>query len=260
MTATEALNQKIIEIIASDLPDLLNQLDGRTVKMDGGREQKLRTKDARIVKFKADWRTDLLDLITNPNVAFLLITLGAYGLIYEVMNPGVFLPGVVGAICLLLGLYAMNVLPVNYAGLGLMVLGIAMMAGEAVAAGFGVLGIGGAISFAVGATMLIDSTDPNFGIDLWLIGAVTLLSIALFSIILALAVKVHKQAVTTGVEELKQATAEVLSWSQGQGEVRVTGEVWKAVSPPGFIIKEGDKVKVLEIEGLLLTVAPENQA
>jgi membrane-bound serine protease (ClpP class) len=141
-----------------------------------------------------------------------------------------------------------------------MVLGIAMMAGEAVAAGFGALGIGGAISFAVGATMLIDSTDPNFGIDLWLIGGITLLSLALFSILLALAVKVHKQAVTTGIEELKSSTAEVLSWSQGQGEVRVTGEVWKAVSPAGFIIKQGDKVKVLEIEGLLLTVVPENQA
>ena len=259
VTASEALDKKIIEIIAKDIPDLLNQLDGRIVKMDTDRTQKLKTKDAKVVKFKADWRTDLLGLITDPNVAFLLITLGAYGLIYEVMNPGVFLPGVVGAICLLLGLYAMNVLPVNYTGLGLMVLGIAMMAGEAMTAGFGALGIGGTIAFAVGATMLIDSTDPNFGIDLWLIGTITLLTLAIFSLLLAMAVKAHKQAVTTGVEELKQSTAEVLSWSQGQGEVRVTGEVWKAVSPPGFIIKQGDRVKVLEIEGLLLTVAPENK-
>jgi len=259
VTATEALDKKIIEIVAKDIPDLLNQLDGRMVKMDTDRTQKLKTKDAKIVKFAPDWRTDLLDLITDPNVAFLLMTLGAYGLIYEVMNPGAFLPGVVGAICLLMGLYAMNVLPINYAGLGLMVLGLAMMVGEAVTPTFGALGIGGAISFAVGATMLIDSTDPNFGIDIWLIAAITISTLALFSVILAFALKTQRQAVTTGIEELKQATAEVLSWSQGQGEVRVTGEVWKAVSPPGFIIKQGDRVKVLEIEGLLLTVAPENK-
>jgi membrane-bound serine protease (ClpP class) len=259
VTATEALDKKIIEIIAKDIPDLLNQLDGRVVKMEGDRTQKLHTKDAKTVEFKPDWRTDLLGLITDPNIAFLLVVLGVYGLVFEVMHPGVFMPGVAGAISLLLGLYAMNVLPVNYAGLALIVLGIAMMVGEAMTPTLGALGIGGAISFAIGATILIDSTDPYFGIDIWLIAGITLTSLAIFSVLLAFTIKASKRAVTTGIEELKAATAEVLSWSQGQGEVRVTGEVWKAVSPAGFIIKEGDKVRVLDIEGLQLTVAPEDR-
>lgn len=257
LSADEALAKHAIDVMANDVPELLTKIDGRTVKMANDKTMKLRTKGAKIVSIKPDWRTALLDVITNPNVAFLLMSLGTYGLIYECVHPGAIAPGVIGAICLLLGLFAMNVLPINYAGLSLMVLGIGLMAGEAFAPSFGALGIGGAVSFAVGATMLIDSSDPSFAIDPWMIAGVTLASVAFLSVLLAVALRAQRRPTVTGVEEMKAAVAEVLDWSQGQGQVRVTGEIWMArAAAPDFIINTGDKVKVVDIEGLKLVVKP----
>lgn len=257
INADEALAKKAIEVIANDVPDLLNKIDGRTVKMANDKTMKLRTKGAKIVDIKPDWRTALLDVIANPNIAFLLMSLGTYGLIYECVHPGAIAPGVIGAICLLLGLFAMNVLPINYAGLSLMVLGIALMAGEAFAPSFGALGIGGAVSFAVGATMLIDSSDPSYAIDPWMIAGVTLASVAFLSVLLAVAIRAQRRPTVTGIEEIKAAVAEVIDWSQGQGQVRVTGEIWMArAASADFIINTGDKVKVVDIDGLKLIVKP----
>lgn len=257
LNADEALAKHAIDLMASSVPDLLDKIDGRTVKMANDKTMKLRTKGAKIIDIKPDWRTALLDIITNPNVAFLLMSIGTTALIYEAVHPGAVAPGVIGAICLLLGLFAMNVLPINYAGLALMLLGIGLMAGEAFAPSFGALGIGGAISFAVGATMLIDSNDPSFAIDPWMIAAVTLTSVALLSILLAVALRAQRQPTVTGIEEMKASIAEVLDWSQGQGQVRVTGEIWMArAASAEFIINTGDKVKVVDVEGLKLVVKP----
>ncbi|HYD17334.1 MAG TPA: nodulation protein NfeD [Patescibacteria group bacterium] len=257
-TATESLASKAIDLIAVDVNELLEKIDGRVVKMAGNKTMKLNTKNARFETHEADWRTGLLDVIASPNVAFMLMTLGSYGLIYEVLNPGAILPGVVGIISFILGLFAMNVLPVDYTGLALMLVGMALMIGEAFSPSFGALGIGGAISFAVGATMLIDSVDPNFGVDPWLIAAVTVGSLGFLSVLLAVAFKAQRSATMTGQEELKQTPGEVLNWSQGQGEVRITGEIWRAsAASPEFIINPGDRVKVVEIDGLRLIVRPE---
>lgn len=258
LTATESLAKKAIDLIAVDVNELLEKVDGRTVKMAQNKTMKLSTKNARIERLESDWRTDLLGVIAEPNIAFMLVTLGALGLIYEMMNPGVVLPGVMGIISFILGLFAMNVLPIDYTGLALMLTGIALMIGEAFAPAFGALGIGGAISFAVGATMLIDSADPNFGIDPWLIGATTVTSLGFLSILIAVTVRAQRNPTMTGQEELMRTPAQVLTWSQGQGEVRITGEIWKATAAaPEFIINPGDMVKVVEIDGLRLIVKPE---
>lgn len=256
LTASEALSKKVIDVIADDIPSLLSKIDGRKVKMADGSMMTLKTKGATTETVQPDWRHNLLDIITHPNVAFLLMTLGTYGLIYEFANPGAFVPGVIGGICLLLGLFAMNVLPINYAGMALLFVGMALMAGEALTPAFGVLGIGGAIAFAAGATMLIDSDIPGFGIDWWLIAGMTIFSLGILSILLAFAMKAHKKAPTTGQEELYSATGEVVSWSQGQGEVHITGEIWKASADAGYILKKGDKVRIIKIDGLELTVTP----
>jgi membrane-bound serine protease (ClpP class) len=260
-SANEALAKHCIDVIANDTPDLLDKIDGRTVKMAGDKTMKLRTKGAKIIKIKPDWRTALLDVITNPSIAAFLFTIGTTGLIYECFHPGVVLPGVAGAICLVLSLFAFNVLPVNYTGLSLMLLGMGLMIAEAFAPSFGALGIGGAISFAVGATMLIDSTDPNFAVDPWMIAGVTLFCLAVFSVLLTVALRAQRRPTVTGIEELKAATAEVIDWSQGAGQVRVTGEIWMAkTAGPEFIINPGDKVKVIDVDGLKLIVKPAGTA
>lgn len=257
ITATEALSKKVIDFIAIDTNELLDKVDGREVKMAGAKTMKLHTKGARIESIEADWRTGLLELITNPYVAFLLITIGTYGIIYECLHPGVFLPGVAGVICFILGLFAMNVLPVNYTGLALMLTGIGLMVGEAFAPSFGALGIGGAISFAVGASMLYDSKDPGFGLDPWFIGGITVLTLVVFSILLTVILRSRRRPTATGLEELKASTGEVLKWSQGKGEVRVTGEIWAGVAAsPEYIINPGDRVSIVAVDGLTLVVKP----
>lgn len=254
LTATEALSKKVIDIIADDIPTLLDQMDGRTVKMKEGKTMKLKTRGAVVETVVPDWRHKLLEVITHPNVALLLMSLGFYGLVYEFANPGALLPGIVGAICLLLGLFALNILPINYAGLALIFIGLALMAGEALTPSFGIMGIGGAVAFFAGAMMLIDSDTPDYGVDILVAGSITFVSVAFLSIILAFVLKAQRRPKTTGVEELTTAIGEIMSWSQGQGQVRVTGEVWKAISSGEAILQKGDKVRILAIDGLTLTV------
>lgn len=260
LTATEALTQKVIDVIANNIPDLLDKIDGKQVKMADGSMHTLKTRGASLETVAPDWRHKLLEIITHPNVAFLLMTLGFYGLVYEFANPGTLFPGIFGAIFLLLGLFAMNILPINYAGLALIFIGLALMAGEALTPSFGMLGIGGAVAFVAGAVMLFETEMPGdgfvYGIDPAVIGVVTLTSLGVLSVLLHLVIKSQKAGVTTGVEELQNAVGEVISWSQGKGDVRITGEIWQAVADTDFILQKGDAVRVVAVNGLKLTVAP----
>lgn len=259
LTAAEALSQKVVDVVSTDVPALLDKIHGRSVKMKDGQERKLNTKDARIDSHLPDWRTKILNVITHPNVAFILMTLGVYGLIYEFANPGVFLPGVAGAICLLLGLFALNVLPVSGAGVILLLGGLALMAAEALVPSFGALGIGGAIAFAAGAVMLIDSDVPGFGVDLWLIGAMTLSSLAILSVFLSMGIRAQRRRPVTGIEELVGAACHIVSWRQGRGEVRATGEIWQASADPIHIFNPGDAARVTAIDGLTLIITPDRK-
>src|SRR5690606_22207264 len=169
LSASAALEQNVIDIVAEDLDDLLRQLDGRRVRVSTG-EVQLATRSLEVERIEIDWRTQLLSVITNPNVAYLLMLIGVYGLLLEGYNPGAILPGVVGGICLLLALYAFQVLSVNYAGLALMVLGIALIIAEAFSPSFGALGLGGIIAFVIGSIILMDTEVPGFQIARSLIG------------------------------------------------------------------------------------------
>lgn len=253
LSASEALQQKVIDVTADNIDDLMNKIDGRIVEVDHA-PFTLHTKNARIEFHEPDWRTRLLSAITNPNITFLLMSIGAYGIILEFSHPGAFFPGILGAICLLLGLYAMNVLPINYAGLALIVLGIGCMTAEAFLPTFGVLGIGGAAAFAIGASILINV--PGFGISPWLIAGMTLISLGLLSVALTLIIRSRKRKVTTGIEAMTEAVGEVVSWQQTEGEVRVAGTIWKAQSSTAYNFKKGDKIKVLKVEGLCLMIEP----
>src|SRR5215813_3534334 len=170
LPASEALKLNVIDVIADDVPDLLRKLDGRTVKV-AGKPQTLATADLEIVTAAPDWRTELLAVITDPNVAFILLLIGTYGLIFEFLNPGAVAPGLIGAISLLVALYALNLLPINYAGAALVMLGIGLMVAEAHIGSFGVIGVGGIVAFVIGAIMMFPSGAPGFTLSLSVVGA-----------------------------------------------------------------------------------------
>jgi len=195
--------------------------------------------------------------VAHPNVALLLLTLGFYGLVYEFSTPGVFAPGVIGGICLLLGLYACNVLPVDYTGLALVGLGLALMTAEAFTPTFGALGIGGTAAFVMGSTMLFDAgQDGAYAVDLWVVAVLALTSLGFLSVVVGMAVKAQRLRPTTGIDELTAATGEVVAWTGSEGQVRVTGEIWKARAQGNASLKKGDKVRIMAVDGLCLTVAP----
>jgi membrane-bound serine protease (ClpP class) len=254
LAASAALREKVIDIRATSIDDLLAQAHGRTVKV-GETEVTLATEGLAVEHVEPDWRTELLAAITNPNVALILMMIGIYGLIFEFINPGALYPGTIGAICLLLGLYALAVLPVNYAGLGLMLLGIVLMVGEAFAPSFGALGIGGAIAFGLGAAILIDTEAPGFAISWPVIGGVAVVSLGLSVAIARLAITAHRRKVIGGRDEMIGAAGEVLDWAGTAGHVRTHGERWRARSAAP--LEPGQQVRVTHLDGLTLTVEPD---
>lgn len=256
LTASEALAQKVVEYQATDAADLARQLDGKRVTLASGKTVTLHTQDAAIITRDPGLRRSFLAVITHPNIALLLMTLGTYGIIYEFAAPGVFFPGVIGAIALLLGLYAMNVLSVSFAGLGLLLLGIGLMTAEAFVPSFGALGLGGAAAFAGGALMLLKTDVTGFGIDPWLIATLGALGVAFLSVSLGMTVKSLRQPKVTGQEELLSAVATVTRWQDGRGEVRVTGEIWQARTDAPYILQPGDRVRIARLDGLVLIVEP----
>lgn len=254
LSANEALKKNVIDIVATSMKDLLVQTDGRVVKV-GEEQVRLATKDLAIEHIKPDWRTRLLSAITNPNIAIILVVVGIYGLIFEFMNPGALVPGTIGAICLLTGLYALALLPLNYAGLGLMILGLGLMVAEVFEPSFGILGLGGITAFMIGAAILVDSEAPGFQISLQVLGVLAVTSMALMLIVARLALYSYRRQVVTGIEEMAGVRGEVEEWQGGKGHIFAHGERWSAVSNEP--LSKGQPVRVTRVEGLVLTVEPD---
>jgi membrane-bound serine protease (ClpP class) len=255
LSAQNALEMNVVDLIASNRTDLLQQLDGWEVEVNGT-EITLNTTGLTSVMFEPDWRTQLLEVISNPTVAYLLMLIGIYGLIFEGYNPGAIVPGVVGAISLLLALFAFQVLPVNYAGLALIILGVILMVSEFLVPSFGALGMGGIAAFVFGSVILIDSDIPGYGVSIPLIFSIALTGALILLGIVWFAMKSRDRPVVAGVEELLRTTAEALEDFTSQGQVWAHGERWNAHSE--VPVKKGQSLKVTKINGLTLYVEPSN--
>jgi membrane-bound serine protease (ClpP class) len=251
LSAKAALEQGVIDLIATDIGELLTAADGRIVIV-AGKEQQLSTKSLSLERLEPDTLTKLLGIISNPNVALLLMLIGVYGLIFEFANPGTIGPGIIGAICLLLGLYALNQLPLDYTGFALLLLGLAFMVAEAFTPTFGVLGVGGLIAFVIGATMLVDTDVPAFQPSWTVIGFTAALSGATLTLLLGYVWRSFRRPVVTGVSGLRGSHAEIIDWSGGEGHVWAQGERWNAVGTGPF--RAGDNVRIESVEGLTLVV------
>ncbi|MGQ0588876.1 MAG: NfeD family protein, partial [Sphingosinicella sp.] len=253
LSATAALEQGAIEIVARDMDELMTRLDGRTVTAAGA-ERTLRTQGLALVRIEPNWRTRFLATITNPNVALILMMIGVYGLFFEFMNPGALFPGTIGAICLLIALYALAALPVNFAGAALILLGLALMTAEAFAPSFGILGIGGIVAFLLGGTILVDTDIPEFRISWPTVAALAVVSALALAAIARLAFDARRRRIVSGVEEMIGARGTVIDWNQGRGHAFVHSERWRAVGPQR--LTKGAPVRVTRVEGLALTVEP----
>ena len=254
LNASDALDMNVIDLISSDIPSLLETIDGREVRMAAG-TQTLATAGARIVEKEPDWRNKFLSVLTNPTLAYLLLMVGIYGLILEGYNPGALVPGVIGGICLLLALYAFQILPVNYVGLALMLLGFALIAVELFVPSLGILGIGGVVAVVIGSIILMDSDVPGMGVNTGLIAAMGLASALVFLAIFYLAAKAFRRPQVAGREALAGHHAEALGdFSDGEGRVHLEGEDWSAASDQP--VTSGQTVKIVGVDGLILKVEP----
>jgi len=253
LSARAALGAGVIDVIAEDLDDLLVKIDGRQVTVSGA----VRTLDSDALvyeRIEPDWRTQLLAVITNPTVAYMLMLLGIYGLIFEGYNPGAVLPGVVGAIALLLALYSFQLLPVNYAGLALIILGVALMIAELMVPSFGSLGLGGIAAFVFGSVILIDTDVPGYGVSIPLLIVISGTAACALLGTIWLAVRSRKLPIVSGAEELMQSVATALEDFDREGVVWVHGERWRART--GAPVRKGDPLRVTAVADLVLSVEP----
>ncbi|MFC5694575.1 nodulation protein NfeD [Pseudomonas sp. GCM10022186] len=260
LSATDAEHLKVVDLLAHDVHDLLKKLDGRTLEI-AGQKLTLATAGAPLVQREPDWRAQILAVITNPSVALILMMIGVYGLIFEFSNPGSGVGGVIGGICLILALYALQLLPVNFAGIALILLGILFMAAEAFMPSFGIIGFGGIAAFVVGAVILIDTEVPGFGIPLSVIITVALSSALLIFAILAMAVRARRRALVSGDAMLVGSEAtlqDLVADDPYSGWVQLQGERWKVRSDAP--LTSGQRVRVLARNGLLLDVTTDEPA
>ena len=258
LSAQEALKLNVIDIIAADVPQLLTQLDGRTLTVLG-QERRLATAAAETIDYQPDWRTRLLLVITDPGIAYLLLMIGIYGLLLEFYSPGFIAPGVIGGISLLLALFALQLLPVSYTGLALIALGVGLLVAEHFAPGFGVLGLGGIIAIVIGSIMLIDTEMPAYRVPWPLIAVVTAASAAFLLLVLNYAMRARKRPVVSGREHLLGATGEVVTVTEGAVFARIQGELWQvraSASTGESLFRRGQMVRVAGIDGLVLVVVP----
>jgi len=257
LTAREAVEQNVAELLAGDIDELLAALDGRTVQTVAG-EVTLDTQGLRIARVEPDWRSELLSVITNPTVAYLLLMIGIYGLLLEGYNPGSLVPGTVGAISLLLALYALQVLPVNYAGLLLIVLGIILMVSEAFMPSFGVLGIGGVVAMIAGSIVLFDTDTPGFEVALELIAAMGAIASVITATLIWLAVRAWRNPVVSGEAAILDARGETLEAVDAQsGTAHLMGERWQVRSDEP--LEPGTRVRVVARDGLILQVENDDE-
>lgn len=253
LPANEALEKHVIDLVADDLPDLLRKADGRTVRV-AGKPMTIATSGLEIVTVAPDWRTQLLAVIASPDIAFLLFLLGVYGLIFEFLNPGAIAPGLIGAISLLVAFFALGLLPIDYAGMALVLLGVGLMIAEVFIGSFGVIGLGGVVSFAIGSIIMFRAEAPGFALSRSVVVAATLASVGFCLVVLSLLLRSRRRPVVTGKEALLGAEAETADWQDGEGRVRLNGEIWlaRAAKP----IEAGMRVRVVDRDGLVLIVEP----
>ncbi len=254
LSAQEALKLKVVDLLADDVAQLLGRLDGRKLEVQG-KVRVLGTADVAATAFEPDWRTRFLGTITNPTIAYVLLLLGIYAIIFEFSNPGLVLPGVAGTIALLIAMYALHLLPVSYAGLALILFGIAFMVAEVFLPAFGSLGIGGLIAFVVGSVILIDTDVPGFGVPIGLIAGVAAASAAFLIVVVGMAVGARRRPVVSGREAMVGSPGEVLYDFEGEGWARVQSETWRVTSSSSM--KAGQRVRVAAINGLVLEVRPD---
>ncbi|HWL30398.1 MAG TPA: nodulation protein NfeD, partial [Burkholderiaceae bacterium] len=256
MSAQEALKEGVIDVVAPNIPALLRQLDGREIHLDENKVVRLATADATVERIVPDARTRILALLANPQVALILMMVGIYGLFFELMSPGAALPGVAGLISLLLGMYAFQLLPVNWAGVGLIAAGAAMMIAEAFLPSFGVLGLGGIIAFVLGGLFLTDTGIPEFDLSIPFLIGLAIVSVALILLMGAMAAKAHRRAVVSGREEMLGLEGTVTSVVGGSAYAEVRGESWQVRSKEP--LAPGDRIRVSTMEGLVLHVVKLN--
>jgi membrane-bound serine protease (ClpP class) len=257
LSADEALRIHVVDRVASDVGDLLKQIDGTRVSA-AGTTVTIDVAGADVVAFDPDWRTRMLFVIASPSLALLLMTIGVYGLLFEFSSPGYILPGVVGGICLLLGLFALQMLPFSTTGLALMALGMAFLVAEIFVPTSGALAVGGVIAFVAGAMMLIDTDVPGFGIPLALIATIAVVTALFVLVVVGMAVKSRRRPVVSGREELAAGAGEVLDDFVGEGWARVHGETWRVRSATP--LTRGQRVRVTRIDGLTLDVEAQAEA
>ena len=253
LTSKEALEIGVIDLIAESPQQLLRHIHIRSVRLPSG-SMTLDTTDMSIVEVEPTWQMKLLSIISDPNIAYILLLVGIYGLIFEGYNPGTMVPGVIGAICLLLAFYALQILPINYVAAGLLVLGIALLVVEAFAPSFGILGVGGIIAFLFGSFMLFNEPETGVAVAMPILLGVTIISVILLSFVLSLAIRAKQQPVVSGREELLSEVGIVKQDFSGEGWVHICGETWKCRSDHS--LKAGQQVKVVAVNDLELTVVP----
>lgn len=252
LSAKEALQLNVINVMAENVTELLQKINGMKVYVNGKLET-IQSDSLVIHEIQPDWRTKFLTIITDPSIAYILLIVGFYGLIFEFMNPGFVLPGVVGAVCLLIALYAFQLLPVNYVGLGLIIFGIGFIVAEAFIPSFGALGIGGVISLVVGSIMLMRSDIPGFTLSLEVIAGIAVTSILFLLLLMQLAYRSRRRSVVSGVQSMVGRIGVIDS--NGSIWVIIDGERWKVQAQTA--LKKGQRVRIVGVHGLTLQVEEE---
>ncbi|WP_231409234.1 NfeD family protein [Ralstonia solanacearum] len=259
LSADEAATQRVIDLIAANIPDLLKQVDGRALRTSTGLVT-LHTAGAAIETLEPDWRNHFLAVITDPSLALLLLTVGVYALIFEFSTPGMVVPGILGAMCILVALYGLQMLPINYAGLALLALGLGCMVAEAFLPTFGALGVGGIVAFILGAVMLIDTQTPGYGVPIPVIVGLAVVSLAVILALSGMAVRARRRPKVSGGDMLIGMTGEVVDVdplaadADSDGWAHIHGERWRVRCDTG--IARGDRVRVIARQGLTLLVEP----
>lgn len=256
LSAEDAKRLNVINVLANNTKELLEKVDGHTVLVQGALKV-IRTKNTQIISDEPDWRYQFLLFITNPNFAYILMLIAIYGLFFELSNPGLVLPGVAGLIALVLVLYAFQLMPINYTGLTLLLIGIAFMIFEVYVSSFGIIGIGGIVAFILGSIMLFDIHNPDYQLAFSLIISMSIISVIFFLMIVGLAIRSHKRAIVTGSEGLINSEGVVISVTTNQIHVQVLGEIWEAQS--SSVLEPGMTVKIVKVKGLTLMVEPINR-